>query len=256
VDEEHYMKNPAPVALITGASRRIGAQIARRLHASDYRLALHYRHSRAEAEGLAAEFNRARPDSARVFAADLLDTPGLSVLTRQAYDAWGRLDALINNASSFYPTPVGQIDEAAWEDLLGSNLKAPLFLSQAAAPWLAASGGSIVNITDIHVSRPLPGYAVYGAAKAGLVALTRTLARELAPKVRVNAVAPGTILWPEQDNLQSEEERDAMIRATPLQRIGTPADIAGAVHFLLSEEAGFITGQVLAVDGGRGIGWS
>ncbi len=250
------MKNPAPVALVTGAGRRIGAEIARTLHHSGYKLALHCRHSRSETESLAVEFNRTRHDSAHVFSADLLDTPALPELVQQAYGAWGQLDALINNASSFYPTLVGKIDEAAWEDLIGSNLKAPLFLSQAAAPYLAETGGSIVNIVDIHASRPLPNYAVYGAAKAGLVMLTRALARELAPRVRVNAVAPGTILWPEQGEPQSTEEREAMIRATPLKRIGAPADIAGTVRFLLSEDAGFITGQVIAVDGGRGIGWT
>jgi pteridine reductase len=255
-DEEHYMKKPAPVVLITGGGRRIGAEIARHLHAAGYRLALHCRHSRAEAEALASECNRQRPNSAQVFNADLLDTPALPTLVQQAQAAWGRLDALINNASSFYATPMGQIDEAAWEDLVGSNLKAPLFLSQAAAPLLAETRGSIINLLDIHAGRPRRGYSVYSAAKSGLQALTRSLARDLAPQVRVNGVAPGAILWPEDGQMSDVAERDAIIRATPLKRTGTPADIAHAVRFLLSEEAGFITGQVIAVDGGRAIGWA
>jgi pteridine reductase len=249
------MKTATAVALVTGAGRRIGAAIARDLHHAGYNLALHCRHARTEAETLAAELNRHRHGSAQVFGADLLDTPALPELVRQSQAAWGRLDALVNNASAFYRTPLGLVDEAAWEDLMGSNLKAPLFLCQAAAPYLAETGGSIVNIIDIHAARPLPGYAVYGAAKAGLAMLTRTLARELAPRVRVNGVAPGTILWPEHEPAEPAAQR-AIIEATPLKRIGAPEDIAHAVRFLLGPEAGFITGQVLAVDGGRGIGWA
>lgn len=248
------MKTPERVVLVTGAARRIGAQIARRLHADGMNVAIHCRSSRDEADALAAELNRARWNSARVVAADLLDTAALPGLVEQAHGAWGRLDALVNNASTFYPTPVGSIDENAWADLVGSNLKAPLFLSQAAAPLLKKSKGAIVNIVDIHASRPLAGYVVYGAAKAGLLMLTRALARDLAPDVRVNAVAPGTIIWPENDDM-TEAARKAVVEATPMKRLGSPEDIAAAVRFLLSEDAGFVTGQVLTVDGGRGISW-
>ncbi len=184
--------NP-PVILVTGAARRVGAAIARHLHASGAVLAIHCRASCAEAERLAGELNAARADSAAVFAADLTDTAALPGLVAAAVARFGRLDGLVNNASSFFPTPVGQIDEEAWADLAGSNLKAPLFLAQAAAPHLAAAGGCIVNITDVHAERPLKGYPVYSAAKGGLLALTRALAIELAPAVRVNAVAPGAI---------------------------------------------------------------
>lgn len=248
------MKTPERVVLVTGAARRIGAQIARTLHADGMNVAIHCRGSHGEADALAAELNRSRWNSARVFVADLLDTVALPGLVEQVHGAWGRLDGLVNNASTFYPTPVGSIDEAAWTDLIGSNLKAPLFLSQAAAPLLRQSRGAIVNIVDIHASRPLANYVVYGVAKAGLLMLTRSLARDLAPEVRVNAVAPGTIIWPENDDID-EASRAAVVQATPMKRLGSPADIAGAVRFLLSEDAGFVTGQVLAVDGGRGISW-
>jgi pteridine reductase len=249
------MKKPPAVALITGAARRIGAEIARVLHAAGMNVVIHYQRSEGEARQLADELNRSRPDSARVLACDLLDTPKLPALVRDAHACWGRLDALVNNASGFYPTPLGEIGEAAWNDLIGSNLKAPLFLSQAAAPALRETQGAIVNLLDVHVSRPLPDHTVYAAAKGGLLALTRALARDLAPAVRVNAVSPGTILWPEHSPLD-DTEKAAVIGATPLKRIGTPADIAKTVRFLLSEDAAYITGQVIAVDGGRGIGWA
>lgn len=239
----------APVVLVTGAARRVGAEIARHLHAAGASLVLHCRRSGAEAEALAAEFNARRPDSARVLQADLLDSVALVGLVERAVAAFGRLDGLVNNASSFFPTALGEIDEAAWFDLMGSNLKAPLFLAQAAAPHLRASRGGIVNIVDIHAERPLKGYPVYCAAKAGLLGLTRALALEMAPEVRVNGVSPGAIEWPD-DGQFPPEERDAIVRHTLLGRVGAPSDIARSVVFLLLE-APYITGQILAVDGGR-----
>ncbi|NML26262.1 pteridine reductase [Zoogloea dura] len=239
----------APVVLVTGAARRVGAEIARHLHAAGASLVLHCRRSGAEAEALAAEFNARRPDSARVLQADLLDSVALAGLVERAVAAFGRLDGLVNNASSFFPTALGEIDEAAWFDLMGSNLKAPLFLAQAAAPHLRASRGGIVNIVDIHAERPLKGYPVYCAAKAGLLGLTRALALEMAPEVRVNGVSPGAIEWPD-DGQFPPEERDAIVRHTLLGRVGAPSDIARSVVFLLLE-APYITGQILAVDGGR-----
>lgn len=241
--------NP-PVILVTGAARRVGAEIARTLHAAGWRLAIHYRISAESAETLAAELNATRPGSAAAFAADLLDIDRLPQLVTAVTTHFGRLDGLVNNASSFFPTAVGRIDAAAWDDLIGSNLKAPLFLAQAAAPHLAAAGGCIVNITDVHAERPLKGYPVYSAAKGGLLALTRALAIELAPAVRVNAVAPGAIQWPENDTDFPPDEQAAIIGHTLLQRVGSPADIARTVKFLVCD-APYITGQVINVDGGR-----
>lgn len=240
----------APVVLITGAARRVGAEIARTLHAAGANLLLHYRSSAPEAEALAAELNALRPKSALALRRDLRDTAGLTDLVAEAVAHFGRLDALVNNASSFFHTPVGAIDEAAWEDLVGSNLKGPLFLAQAAAPYLAETGGCIVNITDIHAERPLKGYPVYSIAKAGLLGLTRALALELAPRVRVNAVAPGAIEWPESEDHFPPAEQRAIIDHTLLKRTGTPADIARTVKFLIFD-APYVTGQVINVDGGR-----
>jgi pteridine reductase len=240
----------SPVILVTGAARRVGAEIARTLHAAGLRVAIHYRVSAAAAETLATELNAARPESAAAFAADLLDIDHLPRLIDAATAHFGRLDGLVNNASSFFPTAVGSIDDDAWDDLVGSNLKAPLFLAQAAAPRLAAAGGCIVNITDIHAERPLKGYPVYSAAKGGLLTLTRALAIELAPAVRVNAVAPGAIQWPESGTAFPPDEQAAIIRHTLLKRVGTPADIARTVKFLVCD-APYITGQVINVDGGR-----
>jgi pteridine reductase len=245
------IKSGAPVALITGAARRIGASIAQTLHRSGFNVVLHYRNSAAEAEELCAGFNRERPDSAVSVQADLLDAAALPALIDRTLQVWQRLDALVNNASSFYPTPIGAIDEAAWDDLIGSNLKAPLFLSQAAAPHLKMSGGSIVNIVDVHAERPMRKYVVYSAAKAGLATLTKSLARELAPEVRVNGIAPGSILWPE-NAMPEAETRESILQRIPLQRAGTPEDIALAVKFLLLE-APYITGHILPVDGGRSL---
>ncbi|MBU0751667.1 MAG: pteridine reductase [Gammaproteobacteria bacterium] len=240
----------SPVILITGAARRVGAEIARTLHAAGARVAIHYRSSAQDAEVLADAFNAARVDSAATFAADLLDVAALPALVAAVVAKFGRLDALVNNASSFFPTKVGAIDTAAWDDLLGSNLRAPLFLAQAAAPHLAPAGGCIVNITDVHAERPLKGFPVYCAAKGGLLTLTRSLAIELAPAVRVNAVAPGPIEWPEDDISFPPAERAAIVAHTLLKRVGSPADIARTVKFLVFD-APYITGQVINVDGGR-----
>lgn len=238
-----------PVILVTGAARRVGAEIARELHAAGARVALHFRRSRGDAETLAADLNAMRPGSAAIFQADLLDSVTLPDLVSAVVERFGRLDGLVNNASSFFPTALGQIDEAAWFDLVGSNLKAPLFLAQAAAPHLKATGGAIINIVDIHAERPLKGYPLYCAAKAGLLGLTRALAVELAPAVRVNGVAPGAIEWPDDGQFPAAE-RQAVVAHTLLGRIGAPSDIARTVRFLLFD-APYITGQIIPVDGGR-----
>jgi pteridine reductase len=240
----------AKVALVTGAARRIGAAIARRLHGAGASVVIHYRGAEAEAAALEAELNAARAGSALRVKGDLLAPIAPQALVGAALERWGRLDLLVNNASTFYPTALGAIEPGHWEDLVGSNLRAPLFLAQAAAAHLVNAGGSIVNIADIHAERPLKGYLVYSVAKSGIAALTRALALELAPAVRVNAVAPGTIAWPE-DGQFAPPERDRIVAATPLARTGTPEDIAQAVHFLAT--APFVTGQVLAVDGGRSV---
>ena len=242
--------NNAPVVLVTGAARRVGAEIVRTLHAAGASVAIHHRASAAEAEALAAALNEARAESAATFAADLLNTAALPDMEESIMTHFGRLDALVNNASSFYATKIGAVDLAAWDDLMGSNLKAPLFLSQAAAPHLTRSGGCIVNITDIHAERPLKGYPLYCAAKAGLLGLTRALALELGPRVRVNAVAPGPIEWPEGTSDFPPDARTAIIGHTLLKRVGSPADIAQAVKFLIFD-APYVTGQVINVDGGR-----
>jgi pteridine reductase len=237
-------------ALVTGAARRIGAAIARRLHAAGANVVLHYRGSEAEAAALEAELNALRAASALKVKADLLAPIAPKALVGTTRDRFGGLDLLVNNASSFYPTAVGAIEPGHWDELIGSNLRAPLFLSQEAAPELAKRGGAIVNIVDIHSDRPLKGYAVYSIAKAGLAAMTRSLALELGPAVRVNAVSPGAIAWPD-DGQFPPPERERIVATTPMSRLGTPEEIAQAVHFLAS--APFVTGQILAVDGGRSV---
>jgi pteridine reductase len=237
-------------ALVTGASRRVGAAIARRLHAGGANLVLHYRSAEAETAALETELNALRPKSAARVKAELLAPIAPRALVAAALESFGRLDVVVNNASSFFPVALGAVEASHWEELVGSNLRAPLFIAQEAAPHLAKGRGAIVNIVDIHAERPLKGYPVYSIAKAGLAALTRSLAIELAPDVRVNGVAPGAIAWPE-DGQFPDAERGRIVATTPLARTGTPEDIAQAVHFFAC--APFVTGQILAVDGGRSI---
>ncbi len=238
------------VALVTGAARRIGASIARTLHGAGMNVALHYLRSRAAAETLREELEAQRPDSVTALRADLRDTASLEPLVACATQRWRRLDLLVNNASSFYPTPLAEATEAQWNDLMDTNLKAPFFLARAAAPALRRTGGSIVNIVDIHAERPLAGHPIYCVAKAGLTMLTRSLARELGPAVRVNAIAPGAILWPESG--VGSDHRRRVLAGVPLGRTGEPGEVARAVLFL-ARDGSYITGQVLAVDGGRTV---
>ncbi len=240
------------VVLITGGARRVGAAICRLLHASGANIMLHYRSSSAEARALQAELNAARGDSVALVQADLLNLALLPSVVTETVNRFGRLDVLVNNASSFFPTPIGEITERSFEDLVGTNLKTPLFLSQAAAIHLRRSHGCIVNIVDIHADRPTRSYAVYSAAKGGLMALTRALACDLAPEVRVNGVSPGVILWPEDERWSDDLARQRIIHTTLLKRVGEPDDIARTARFLIYD-APYITGQVIAVDGGRSI---
>lgn len=245
------MHSNRPVALITGSARRIGAAIARRLHAAGYDLVLHYRNSRSDLDGLVSVLEAARPDSTLKIAADLAEYDRMPELVAQAIGRFGRLDALVNNASSFHSTPLGTVTPAQWDALFASNARAPFFLAQAAAPHLTQARGAIVNIADIYGERPLRGHTVYSMAKAALVMMTKSLALELAPDVRVNAVSPGAILWPEQgggDGITLAQQ--AMLARTPLARTGTPEEIAEAVRWLL-QDASYCTGHVLHLDGGR-----
>ncbi|MCS6947853.1 MAG: pteridine reductase [Steroidobacteraceae bacterium] len=240
-------------ALVTGGARRLGAAIVRALHAAGARIVVHYHRSADAAHALVAELNDERAGSAVMIGADLLDLTAHEALVRTAQQHFGSLDLLVNNASTFYPTPLGEITPAQWEDLIGTNLKAPLFLSQAAAPALRLARGLIVNLVDIHGVRPLRRYLTYSVAKAGLVMLTRALARELGPLVRVNGVAPGPVLWP-TDAAADPALRAKIIDRTVLKRSGTPEDVARAVRFFACD-APYVTGQILTVDGGRSIGW-
>ena len=240
------------VVLVTGGAKRVGAAICRRLHTYGAKLAIHYRSSRDEAQSLQYELNQQRPDSASIVQADLLDIDQLPSLVDKIVERYGRLDALINNASSFFATPLNACSVEAWNDLIGSNLMAPLFLSQAAESYLKKQQGCIINIIDIHTERPLKSFVIYNAAKGGLQALTKSLALELGPEVRVNGVSPGPILWPEDNTWSNEKAREAIVKGTLLKRIGDPDDIAKTVHFLI-QDAPYITGQIIAVDGGRSI---
>lgn len=238
--------------LITGGARRVGAAIGRALHGAGANLVIHYRKSANDVAALAGELNAARPKSVVTFQADLLDTSKLPALVEFAVESFGSLDVLVNNASTFYPTKIGEITPAAWDDLMGTNLKAPMFLSQAAAPALKKSRGLILNLVDIHALRPLRHHTLYCAAKAGLHMLTRSLAKELGPEVRVNGISPGPVLWPENDG--DSATRAKIIQRTILQKMGTPEDIARTALFFATQ-APFITGQILAVDGGRSVAW-
>lgn len=235
--------------LITGAAKRLGAACARLLHSEGCNVFLHYRSSAAEAQLLCEELNQQRPDTAKIMQADLLNMAELEALAKLANLAWGGIDVLVNNASSFYPTAMTEVSEQQWDELLGSNLKAPFFLAKALAKTLSDREGCIINMVDIHAERGLSGYPVYSIAKAGLVAMTQVLAKELGPKVRVNGVAPGAILWPEglADSVQEE-----ILQRVILKRSGEPTDIAKAVLFLI-KDADYITGQIVTVDGGRSL---
>jgi len=237
------------VVLITGGARRIGATVGRVLHELGMNLVIHYRHSEIDARALQAELQEKRENSVLLLQADLLHVAKLNRMVQQIIEHYGRLDVLINNASSFYPTPLGDVTEDQWDDLIGSNLKAPFFLAQAAAPHLTHAQGCIVNMVDIHATRPLKSHPVYSTAKAGLAMMTQALARELGPKVRVNGIAPGVILWPENEKLD-EVSKQRVISNIALKRHGDPLDIARAIVFLI-RDATYTTGQIIPVDGGR-----
>lgn len=238
------------VALITGGARRVGAAICRALHAEGMNLVIHYRSSKGEAHALQEALQAQRPNSVLLVQGDLLNIAKIENLVHETINAQRRLDLLVNNASTFYPTPIGSATEKHWDDLIGTNFRLPFFLSQAAAPHLKKTGGSIVNIVDVHAERPLKNYPIYSAAKAGLAMLTQSLARELAPEVRVNGIAPGTILWPEHD--MDELTKQRILSRVPQKRSGDPDDIARTVLFL-TRDAGYISGQIIAVDGGRSV---
>ncbi len=245
------MSEARPLALVTGAARRVGAAIAARLHGEGFDLALHYRRSRGGAAALAQRFNDERAESAWLLEGDLAASDGPARIAEAFLTRASHCDLLVHNASSFYPTAVGEVDAKVWDDLMGSNLRGPFFLTQALLPALRVRGGSVVNLIDIHAERPLAEYPVYSIAKAGLAMLTRSLARELAPEIRVNGVAPGAILWPEDPEDAFGKQQQAILRRIPLGRTGTPEDIADAVYYLAS--APYVTGQILAVDGGRSV---
>jgi pteridine reductase len=241
-------RHERPVVLVTGAGKRVGAVIARTLHAAGYDLALHYRHSAADAELLAASLERQRSDSAYTVQGELADIDALPELVQRVLGRFGRLDALVNNASAFFPTPVGAATTAQWNELFASNAQAPFFLAQAATPALREARGAIVNLVDIYAERPLANHPLYCMAKAALAAMTRSLALDLGPDVRVNGVAPGAVMWPSDG--KPYDDQQAMLSRTPLQRAGSPEDVAGAVLWLL-RDAPFVTGQIIRVDGGR-----
>lgn len=241
--------NSPPVALITGAAQRLGAAISNKLHQQGYNVVIHYRQSDEAAKTLCKALNSQRPDSAISFQADLCHSKAINYLAEKAQSQWGRLDTLVHNASSFYPTPIGKINDGDWEQLMGSNLKAPLMLSQALAKALTDSNGCIINMIDIHAERPMKDHTIYCVAKAGLAMLTKSLAKELAPDVRVNGVSPGAILWPEE--APNDKTKQAIITKIPLAKTGSVTDITEAVYFLINSP--YITGQILTVDGGRSL---
>ena len=241
-------RHERPVALITGAGRRVGAVIARTLHTAGYDLALHYRHSADETRALADELEQQRSDSTLLLQADLADIPTLPLLIERLLKNYGRLDALVNNASAFYPTPLGTATTTQWDELFASNAQGPFFLSQAAIPALRETHGSIVNLIDIYAERPLAEHPLYCMAKAALAAMTRSLALDLGPDIRVNGVAPGAVLWPSDG--KGYDDQQTMLARTPLHRAGSPDDVASTVLWLL-RDAAFVTGQIIRVDGGR-----
>lgn len=245
------MPTSPKVVLITGAARRLGAEMARTMHAAGFHIALHYHRSKDEAKELCALLNKKREHSAIGVQADLADTNQLDPLIKQVVREWGQLDVLINNASRFYKTIIGQVKQEMWDDLLNSNLKAPFFLCQAAAPYLAERQGCIINVGDVHGERPMRNYGVYCISKAGLLMLTKMLAKELAPAIRVNAVSPGSVMLPEGENMLTKKEADKIIGRVALGRHGTPHDVAKAVLYLVNAE--YVTGAILAVDGGRSL---
>lgn len=238
--------------LITGAGKRVGATIVRYCHRQGMRVAIHYRNSAVEAEALSEELNKQHPNTAITLQAALEDPNTYTDLIEKVIAQWGKLDVLINNASSFYPTPLGEITEKDWHDLLGSNLKAPLFLSQAAIPYLKKQKGCIINLVDIQAQRPMKKHALYCVAKASLVMLTKCLAKELGPFIRVNGIAPGIALWPDEKNEFNDRIREKIIGRTALKRAGTPDDIAEMVIFLI-KQAHYVTGQIIAIDGGLSL---
>ena len=243
------MTDSGPVALITGAAKRIGAAMATRLHSEGFRVIIHYGHSKDDAHILAQKLNDIRPESATCLQANLCDSEDVKALSENAVNVWGQLDVLVNNASSFYPTPIGSISEEDWLSLVGSNVKGPLFLSQALAPALRKAKGCIVNMVDMHIDRPLPKHSVYLLAKSGLASLTQSLAIDLAPDIRVNGIGPGAILWPERE--MEDDEKDKLLSSIPLGELGKPEDIAKTLSFLIS--ASYVTGQIIFVDGGRSL---
>lgn len=242
--------NNARTVLVTGGAKRIGNTIARTLHASGHNVMVHYRSSSGAADQLVKELNTARGNSAASIQGDLLDLASIPKIIEATVDEFGRLDVLINNASTFYPTPIELINDEFWADLVGSNLKAPAFMVKSAAKHLRVSNGNIINIVDIYARKPLSDHPIYCAAKAGLEMLTKSLARDLAPEIRVNGVSPGAILWPENDD--NVADQSALLEKVPLNRMGDPSDIANTVKFLV-EEGSYITGQIIAVDGGRSV---
>ena len=244
------MNKKKQVAIITGGAKRIGAAICRRLHKANIDIIIHYKSSDKEASSLKDQLNDIRKDSASMIQADLLDSNNYPLIINEAINTFGQLNFLINNASSYYRTSINEIDESNWDDLIGSNLKAALFLSKEAAPFLELTKGSIINITDAHITNPKEKYIIYSIAKSGLSTLTKSLAKELGPKVRVNAIAPGPILWPDNSNEFDEDYRNKVISQTMLKKVGEADDIAKAIEFLLLNSP-FITGQILNVDGGR-----
>lgn len=243
------MTDSGPVALITGAAKRIGAAMATRLHSEGFRVIIHYGHSKDNAHTLAQKLNDIRPESATCLQANLCDSEDVEALSENAINVWGQLDVLVNNASSFYPTPVGSISEEDWLSLVGSNVKGPLFLSQALAPALRKAKGCIVNMVDMHIDRPLPKHSVYLLAKSGLASLTQSLAIDLAPDIRVNGIGPGAILWPERE--MEDDEKEKLLSSIPLGELGKPENIAETLSFLIS--ASYVTGQIIFVDGGRSL---